>query len=221
MIRRIDTSRVKTSRSKTNRAKTNQVEKADLKLARASAPIRNHPLMRIVGTLSDVADQPPLRAIAAATIAAGAIGRDRRLTLAGVRMLAAHQVATSVKSLVKHAIDRTRPEAVLDGGDYESGEGRHEESRFNSFPSGHTAGAVAIARAIGRDYPGAALPTLLLAGTAAVVQVPRGKHYLSDIAVGAVVGLAAEAGLAALTRGLASFVSSLPPDRFRSRETAD
>ncbi|MDP9162617.1 MAG: phosphatase PAP2 family protein [Pseudomonadota bacterium] len=179
-----------------------KVEKADIKVARAAAPVRTHPLMRIAGDLSDMADQPPLRAIAAATIAAGAIGRDRRLTLVGMRMLLAHQLATSVKSVIKQAVDRTRPEVMLEGGEYRRGKGRHEESRWNSFPSGHTAGAIAVARAIGRDYPGGAIPALGVATVLAAVQVPRGKHYVSDVVVGAVIGVVAEAGLTALARRL-------------------
>ncbi len=176
----------------TRRAKPSRVEKADLKVARATAPVRNHPLTRIAGDLSDVADQPPLRAIGAATMVAGALARSQRLTLAGVRMLAAHQLATSVKSVIKHSIDRTRPERVLEGAAYESGKGDHVSSPWNSFPSGHTAGAVAVARAIGRDYPRAAVPSLVLAVAAAAIQVPRGKHYVSDVVAGAVIGLATD-----------------------------
>ena len=176
----------------TRRAKPSRVEKADLKVARATDPVRNHSLTRIAGDLSDVADQPPLRAIGAATMVAGALARSQRLTLAGVRMLAAHQLATSVKSVIKHSIDRTRPERVLEGAAYESGKGDHDSSPWNSFPSGHTAGAVAVARAIGRDYPRAAVPALALSVAAAAIQVPRGKHYVSDVVAGAVIGLAAD-----------------------------
>ena len=186
----------------TRRTTPSRVEKADIKVARAAAPARKNRITRIAGQLSEVADQPPMRAIAAATIAAGAIGQDRRLTLVGMRMLAAHQLATSVKSVIKQGVDRTRPEVMLDGGNYESGKGRHDASRFNSFPSGHTAGAVAVARAIGRDYPRAAIPALVAAAGVALIQVPRGKHYISDILVGALIGLAAEAGLEALARRL-------------------
>lgn len=176
----------------TRRAKPSQVEKTDLKVASAAAPARNHPLTQIAGDLSEVADQPPLRAIGAAVMVAGALARSERLTLAGVRMLAAHQLATSVKSVIKHSIDRTRPDRVLDGAAYESGEGKHDTSPWNSFPSGHTAGAVAVARAIGRDYPKAAVPALALAVGIAAIQIPRGKHYVSDVLAGAVIGLAAD-----------------------------
>ncbi len=187
----------------TRRAKHSRVEKADLEVARATAPVRNHPLTRIAGDLSDIADQPPLRAIGAATIVAGTLARSQRLTLTGMRMLAAHQLATSIKSVMKHSIDRTRPERVLEGTAYESGKSDHESSPWKSFPSGHTAGAVAVARAIGRDYPGAAVPSLALAVAAAVIQVPRGKHYVSDVVAGAVIGLAADYLVDRLARKIA------------------
>jgi membrane-associated phospholipid phosphatase len=184
------------------RAKKTRVEKGDVAVARAAAPIRNHPLVRTLGELSEVADQPPLRTIAAATMVAGALGRSERLTLAGVRMLAAHQLATSVKSVIKATIDRTRPEFMLENGKYESGKGEHDSSPYNSFPSGHTAGIVAVARSIGRDYPKARTPALLLAAAISVVQIPRGKHYVSDVLAGALIGLVADALVTAAARRL-------------------
>ena len=189
----------KTGAAKTKAAKTS-VEQGDIAVARATAPVRNHPLTRIAGDLSEVADQPPLRTIAGAVLVAGTLARSERLTVAGVRMLAAHYLATAAKSVVKRAVDRTRPEVMLEGGRYESGKGAHDSSPFNSFPSGHTAGAVAVARAVGRDYPAAALPALALAAGIAAVQVPRGKHYVSDVLAGALIGLAADAAVEAVMR---------------------
>ena len=182
------------------RARPTRVEKGDIAVARAAATLRNHPLTRLAGELSEVADQPPLLTIASLTLVAGALARSARMTGAGARMVAAHMLSTGAKTVVKRAIDRTRPEVLLDGGGYESGKGRHDESRFNSFPSGHTAGVVAVARAIGRDYPAAALPALAFAAGIAAVQIPRGKHYVSDIVAGALIGLAADAAVEAVVR---------------------
>ena len=56
----------------------------------------------------------------------------------------------------------------------------------DSFPSGHTAGAVPVARALARDYPEHAVMAYAVAGAAAVVQIPRCKHYPTDFAAGAV-----------------------------------
>lgn len=182
------------------RASKTRVEKADMSVARSAGKARHHPATKVVGTLSEVGDQPPLRAIAAATMVAGALGRSPHLTGAGVRMLAAHQLATMVKSAIKHAVDRTRPEVVLDGDNYQSGAGKHDGSRFNSFPSGHTAGAVAVARAIGRDYPPIAVPVMVLATGIAIAQVPRGKHYVSDVIAGAIIGVLADAAVEAVVK---------------------
>ncbi|MFN2473021.1 MAG: phosphatase PAP2 family protein, partial [Sphingomicrobium sp.] len=82
--------------------------------------------------------------------------------------------------------------------------GRHDSSPYNSFPSGHTAGAVAVARAIGRDYPGIRVPALALAAGIAAVQVPRGKHYVSDVLAGAFIGLAADVAVERFARGLST-----------------
>lgn len=182
------------------RTKKTKVEKLDLKVARVVGQARKHPAIKAIGTLSEVGDQPPLRTIAAMTMVAGALGRSPHLTGAGVRMLVAHQLATMVKSVIKHAVDRTRPEVVLDGDRYESGKGQHDNGRFGSFPSGHTAGAVAVARAIGRDYPAIAVPAMVFASGIAIAQLPRGKHYVSDIVAGAVIGLVADAGVEAAVK---------------------
>ena len=192
------------------RAHKTQVEKADLKVAQIAGKARKHPATKAVGALSEVGDQPPLRTIAAATMVAGALGRSSHLTAAGMRMLVAHQLATSAKSIVKRAVDRTRPEVVLDGDAYESGKGRHDQSRFNSFPSGHTAGAVAVARAVGRDYPPLAVPAMLLAAGIAIAQVLRGKHYVSDVIAGAAIGLAADAVVEAVARWATGSPQSSP-----------
>lgn len=190
------------------------IEKRDLKIARATRPVRNHPAMRIIGDLSEVADQPPLRTVIGATLVAGALGRDRRLTEAGARMLVTHQLATSIKSLIKGAVDRTRPYVVLDGGHYQSGKGAHDQPKFNSFPSGHSAGAVAVARAIGRDYPAAAAPALALGIGLAAVQVPRGKHFVSDVVAGVLIGLVADAAVTAVLKRIRRATA---PDRAEGR----
>ncbi|MDB5687998.1 MAG: phosphatase family protein, partial [Rhizorhabdus sp.] len=168
------------------------VEQVDREIARATGAGRKTPLVKTLGTISDLADQPPLIAVSALTIGAGLVSRDRRLARAGVRMLASHWVATTMKSFVKHRIDRTRPFVMLAGGSYHAVKGSSEAKRENSFPSWHTAGAVAVARAVARDYPERAPVSYVAAGSAAAMQLPRGTHFLSDVLVGALIGLAAE-----------------------------
>ena len=183
--------------------KLSKVEKADIRVARATAPVRHTAGVRFLGALSEIADQPPLISLTAATLAAGLLTGNRSLARAGGRMLAAELLATWLKGLVKHRIDRTRPRLLFDEGRYGLEPGGDRDSGVSSFPSGHTAGAVAVARALGRDYPAARLPALSVAALIGAVQVPRAQHYLSDLAAGAAVGLAAEAIVTAGGRALA------------------
>lgn len=176
------------------------IEKADAIITQEAAEYRDNPLVRALGTLGELADQPPLITICAATLGAGLLTGRPRLAAAGARMVSAHLVATGMKAIVKRSVDRTRPSLLVDENRYESGPGEHNEGDYNSFPSGHTAGAVAVARAVSRAYPQATLPAGLIAAAVALVQIPRCKHYLSDITVGAVIGWIGEAAASELIR---------------------
>jgi membrane-associated phospholipid phosphatase len=169
------------------------VEKADIKVARKAAAVRETPPIAALGKLGELGDQPPMVALCAATIAIGLYRRDGRLAATGVRMLAAHALATGIKHVIKRSVDRTRPRLLVEEGRYETGPGRHKDGEYSSFPSGHTAGAVAVARAYARDHPEGAWPAYAGAAMIAGVQVPRCHHFPSDIGAGAVIGLAAEA----------------------------
>lgn len=171
-----------------------QLVDADIDIGHGvAAGLRHHPVVKVAGTLSEVADQPPMVAINLTTIAAGLIARDARLTRTGVRMLAAHGLATLAKTAIKHNVDRARPKLFASREAHRPKPGDRDEGPQNSFPSGHTAGAVAVARAVAREYPGAAVPVQAVAATIAAIQVPRGTHFPIDVVVGAVIGWAAEA----------------------------
>lgn len=168
-------------------------ERADLTLSQAAGEYRGTPLVRVLGTLSEVADQPQMVTINLLTVAAGAVRGDRRLLRTGVHMLAAHGLATLAKSAIKRSVDRTRPKLLVDEGRYDRGAGEHNEGPYNSFPSGHTAGAVAVARAVARRHEEAALPLYVAATAIALIQIPRCAHFVSDIGAGALIGAASEA----------------------------
>ena len=167
------------------------VEAADLRVIRALAPHRDKPEVKEAGRLSEIADQPPLIAISAAVLVAGLAIRRAGLARTGARMLAAHLLATGVKSAIKRSIDRTRPDEALDEG-YRAEPGDSERHELSSFPSGHTAGAVAVAEAVAREAPALAGPMRLFAVAIALVQLPRAKHFVSDVVVGAAIGWVSE-----------------------------
>ena len=178
----------------------NPVEQADAVVADLFLPQAGRGIVRALGSVSDLSDQEPLYAAAGAIIVTGLVMRDERTIRAGTHMLAAHLLATAIRGMVKHAVDRTRPKVAAERGYEFRSDGDRNSQEFNSFPSGHTAGAVAVARAIGRYYPSARLPALGIAGAASLAQVARSRHYLSDIAAGAAVAIVGEAVIALVVR---------------------
>ena len=190
--------------------KTTTIEDADIAIAHAAAPLRDTPPVKALGWLSELADQPPLMSICAATLVFGLITRNARLARTGARMLAAEMLATKIKSFVKHRVDRTRPHVEDEGGEYRMAPGSNHASEVNSFPSGHTAGAVAVARAIASDYPEHKLAATLVAGGVAAIQIPRSKHYLSDLAAGALVGVIAVRAARLAEVPLTALLGSVP-----------
>ncbi|HYI42783.1 MAG TPA: phosphatase PAP2 family protein [Sphingomicrobium sp.] len=152
--------------------------------------------MRLLGAVSDAGDQPQLRVISGVTFAAGLLTRDPRLIRAGVRMLLAHELATAAKNFVKRRVDRTRPRSAGGRKQASPRPGRHQSKEMTSFPSGHTAGSVAVARAFARELPDHRTAALAAAGFVALAQIPRCAHYPSDVGAGAIIGAGAEALLA-------------------------
>lgn len=179
------------------------IERTDAALGAAAVKHRGSRPVRVVGWLAGIADQPPMFAISAATIAGGLLLRRPQLIRAGVRMLASEAVATGAKGLIKHYVARTRPRTMLKDGRYAAhgDDGARDEGPWNSFPSGHTAGAVAVGRALVREYPAAAPLVTVAVGAIALVQPFTGAHFPSDVAAGAVTGWASEAAVDGVVRG--------------------
>jgi membrane-associated phospholipid phosphatase len=171
------------------------IEDADAALAAKVEPFRETALVQAITVLSKLGDQPPLRMLSGATIAIGLMSGHPRLIRAGLRMIAAHTLATASKNVLKRRIDRTRPNARGSGDDHRVRPGTEASHNETSFPSGHSAGALAVGAAFARDFPEYRAGALMSAGSLALAQVPRGAHYLSDVAVGSALGLASEAAL--------------------------
>ncbi len=167
---------------------------ADEAAAEAALPYQGSPAIEALGRFASLGDQPPLRTLCAAVIAAGVAGGNRRLARAGVRMLVAHTLATLAKDFVKERVDRTRPRSKREKGkDHVPKPGRNSSKEETSFPSGHSAGAAAVAWAFARDYPEYAAAAYAAGSTLALAQIPRCAHYPTDVGAGLAIGVAAEA----------------------------
>jgi len=173
-----------------------QVERTDLTVTRKVSLGKQRPAGRWIRRFAEVGDQPPLVALSLGVIAAGLVGGHERLRRTGCRMLTAHSLSTIAKLAGKGNVDRTRPGA-LDEKAYRLEKGDSRDGRLRSMPSGHSAGIVAVAGAITPDYPRALVPLGLASVAVGAAQLPSRNHFLSDVLVGAGIGVVV-AGVARL-----------------------
>ncbi|MEW9854780.1 phosphatase PAP2 family protein [Novosphingobium sp. M1R2S20] len=162
----------------------------DHRIHELAEPAREKPLVKVLGFLSEVGDQPQLRLLCGATIAVGIWRADVRLVGTGMRMLLAHECATLVKDMVKRRVNRRRPRSAWGKDQEKPRSGSSLDKEENSFPSGHSAGALAVACAFSAAYPPYRGTALLAAGSVAAAQVPRCAHYPSDVGAGLAIGAA-------------------------------
>ena len=169
--------------------KRSAIERTDLHLAHKVALDQESILGRATARLGELGDQPPLLALSAGVVATGMVRHDERLARVGLRMIAAHSLATMGKLFVKDLVDRTRPGA-LNEKPYKMEKGSSRDGRLRSMPSGHSAGSSAIAGAVAPDFPGAAVPVARAASVIAAAQPASRNHYVSDVIAGVAIGIA-------------------------------
>jgi membrane-associated phospholipid phosphatase len=150
-------------------------------------------LDRAMRGLSRAADYSKLSIAAGAMLALGGGARGRKAALSGLASVAA--TATIVNLVVKPLGRRRRPDRVAEEVPPER-QIRMPASR--SFPSGHTAAAVAFASGVGRVLPIAGVPLHALAAAVGYSRVHTGVHYPGDVLGGALMG----AMLSDLTAGV-------------------
>jgi undecaprenyl-diphosphatase len=165
---------------------------ADEAAVKAVKPRKESAAVRAMFWASELGDQPQMRILCGGLLALGLVRRDGRMVRAGARMFLSHMLATAAKNVVKHRVDRTRPRSTGNGKGHGITPGRSHAKEETSFPSGHSAGAAAVARAFARDYPEHRGAALAGAGFIALAQIPRCAHYPTDVGAGVAIGLAAE-----------------------------
>jgi membrane-associated phospholipid phosphatase len=171
---------------------------ADAAALDAVRPYRDSKGVEALSWYAKLGDQPQMLTLSGAVLALGVLRAERRMIRAGARMIASHLLATAAKNFIKHRIDRTRPRSATGADGHHMKPGRKRSKEETSFPSGHSAGATAVARAFAREYPDRALPALAAGGLIALAQIPRCAHYPTDVGAGIAIGLAAEAAVAAV-----------------------
>jgi membrane-associated phospholipid phosphatase len=164
----------------------------------AALMLLDEPIARFVqdnrsSTLDDVAEtrlmgQPEFYlTVTGGVLAAGLISGDSRVTRAGGRLAATLALTGGLTRLGKFVAGRDRPLERMDdafGFDPFSG-GSH------AFPSGHTSMAFALATSLSEEIrrPWATAVLYTGAGLVAWSRMNDNKHWLSDVAAGAMLGV--------------------------------
>jgi undecaprenyl-diphosphatase len=138
-----------------------------------------------MGRLSRAADYSRLSIASSATLALTGGVRGRRAAASGLTALAG--TSALVNLVVKPLGRRRRPERPVQ---HASRARSVPMPRSASFPSGHTAAAVAFASGVSWELPAAGIPLQTLAALVGYSRVHTGVHYPADVIVGALIGAA-------------------------------
>ena len=154
----------------------------DSRVRHAFAPAHS----TVNGDPHSVRDNAPAAAMILGTLATGLLGDAPELRATSRDMTEAFVLASGSAFGLKHAFGRTRPDATLDKGSWRSG--------GDSFPSGHTAAAFAVAQTFADSRPDGEwtwrVAAYALAGSTAYIRVNDNMHWLSDTVAGAALGMA-------------------------------
>ena len=139
-------------------------------------------------TTSSSAYWVPATGIVASFIA-GTIKHDKKLQVQSYKALLGIAISTIVSEIMKVSINRTRP-AFAYPNDIVQGGGAGQMGK--SFPSGHATLAFTYATTLSLEYKKwyVAVPAYVWAGTVSYSRMYLGRHYPSDVLMGAVLGTA-------------------------------
>ncbi|MEV4441136.1 phosphatase PAP2 family protein [Streptomyces sp. NPDC049577] len=144
----------------------------------------HHPLVRwarpVVG---EAAEHTKLWWAIAVTLAATGGSRGRKAAVAGLTAMGVGELLSN--GVIKPLSRRRRPPRELIPHD-----GVDDRPDSSSFPSGHTAAAVAFTTAVALTWPRAGALCAVPAALVAAERVHSGAHYPSDVAAGAALGAA-------------------------------
>ncbi|HEV7364287.1 MAG TPA: phosphatase PAP2 family protein [Gemmatimonadales bacterium] len=118
-------------------------------------------------------------------VGAGLLTHNDELTRAGGRLAASLFLAGGTTGVAKYVFGRSRPSETTDAHQFDPFSGN------DAFPSGHTTVAFALATALSDDIHRiwASIGLYTLATGVGWSRLNDNKHWLSDVAAGAVVGI--------------------------------
>lgn len=158
---------------------------ADLWLLRRTQDLDSPVVDRVLVGASSAANKSKVWFASSALLAALCGRRGRRAARRGV--LAIALTSTIVNAPLKLLLRRGRPPQNLSA---RRPNLLRTPTSF-SFPSGHAASAFAFATSVAAEFPPAAVPAFVAAGTVSYSRMHVGVHFPADVAIGAGLGVAA------------------------------
>ena len=148
---------------------------------------RSPELDRLSDVLRQAGELPVAGTASLGILAAGVIGGDDDVRRLGGRMLLSLATSLVTTEILKRAVGRGRPDGGKGPWDFDP-----LRKRQVSFPSGHTAMAFTLATTLADEIDGPVADVLVytFAGGTALSRLYDRRHWPSDVAAGAWLGLA-------------------------------
>jgi len=124
----------------------------------------------------------------------GLFTKNEKIRKTSVLIIASSFTTGLIQSFTKTLVGRGRPQEIEDGEILNSTDFRlwDNRSEFHSFPSGHTVLSITAAHAIAKQFknPWSKVAVYSLGSVAPISRLFIGAHWLTDIAVSAVLSIA-------------------------------
>lgn len=156
------------------------------------------PSTGIASAFTGLGNGPPAVALLTITYFASRHMRDHRLAEASSLSIESLINAGLWSEVVKRSLARVRPSQPNEGKFFQYG-----ATESTSFPSGHAMGAFAVAAAFADEYHGKRWVPWVAYGTATLIGGSRlalGRHFPTDVVVGAILGSSIGHGVGARAR---------------------
>ena len=139
----------------------------------------------VAGVVRHFAQPEVYGTVTLGVLAAGLVTHQPEVTRSGGRLAASLALAGLTVQVGKYAFGRPRPEQSLDADGYRPFSGQV------AMPSGHAAAAFALATSLADDIhrPWATVGLYGMASAVAWSRVNDNRHWLTDVAAGALVGI--------------------------------